>query len=522
MNIILDSNIVDYDIVNIFNKPDEKPERGEGANEKEIEPTEEELESIEDDEEVKWEDVEDGNDSIQKMTGSGVNEDNDDESGDSSEVDEDGEGSSIEETDSDEFDDEKEEKMSGTEDNPDEDSGNDNDEKTEETDNGEKEDSDKSDDDTKSDNEDDNDSPAEPKKPVEDELTEEEIKKLIDALKIQEEFGDGEVEKEAVSEQKRNSVEAIEDAGVDIETVGLDGNFGCTKGINTIVIKKLTKSLIDANPFKIFLTELYQKHVDNIEMGIRLGTMLGRKIQIRNEERSTQYTRLKNGKIDKRLINSIGYGAEQVFCQTQIDKFNPVLLHMSIDASGSMHGAKWNRTMIAVTAICKAASMVSNLHVVVNFRTTTNQLSGDSEKEQPIVVVAYDSRIDKFEKIRRLFPYLNCPGTTPEGLCFEAIERLIKADKTQDQYFINFSDGMPFYKIPGFDYEGHAAEQHTKKQVENMRSKGIKILSYYITDSARDTISDAFKTMYGKDAALVDINGLVPLAKSINALFLER
>ena len=42
--------------------------------------------------------------------------------------------------------------------------------------------------------------------------------------------------------------------------------------------------------------------VSTIAEGMRLGTMLGKKLKVRNESRDTKWTRKDSGRIDKRLI----------------------------------------------------------------------------------------------------------------------------------------------------------------------------------------------------------------------------
>ena len=55
--------------------------------------------------------------------------------------------------------------------------------------------------------------------------------------------------------------------------------------------------------------------------------------------------------------------------------------------------------------------------------------------------------IYNINKIQNLFKYLTCPGITPEGLCFEAIQKEITdGDNGIDSYFINFSDGEPYFE----------------------------------------------------------------------------
>jgi nitric oxide reductase activation protein len=246
--------------------------------------------------------------------------------------------------------------------------------------------------------------------------------------------------------------------------------------------------------------------------------LLGKKIQIRNEERTLKTTRLKTGKIDDRLIHSLGYGAEQVFERTFVDQFNPLYLHISIDASGSMSGLKWTQTMIATVAIAKAASMVSNLHVVISFRySAVTKGSG----ARPVVLIAYDSTKDDIMKVKQLFPYLSCPSSTPEGLCFETLEDIIvSGTSSRESYFINFSDGEPYFSNESISYSGDAARKHTRKIVESMRLRGIKILSYFIGGSS-DNMTN-FKMMYGKDAEKIDVTALVPLAKTLNKLFTTK
>ena len=63
-----------------------------------------------------------------------------------------------------------------------------------------------------------------------------------------------------------------------------------------------------------------------------------------------------------------------------------------------MGGSKWTNTMTSVVALCKAVDMISNVDVVVSFRST--QTSGSryarrgSITEYPIVLIAYDSESD--------------------------------------------------------------------------------------------------------------------------------
>ena len=52
---------------------------------------------------------------------------------------------------------------------------------------------------------------------------------------------------------------------------------------------------------------------DQVNEGIKLGSMLGKKLQVRGEDRSTVFNRQKVGKIDKRMISSLGFGNDKCF-----------------------------------------------------------------------------------------------------------------------------------------------------------------------------------------------------------------
>ena len=189
-----------------------------------------------------------------------------------------------------------------------------------------------------------------------------------------------------------------------------------------------------------------------------------------------------------------------------------------------MSGSKWNKAMTSAVAMIKACDMAGNIDVVVTTRTT-NYGSGNGQGV-PMIMVAYDSRVDKLQKVKNLFTALDVSGTTPEGLCFEAIEKdLIPGNSNQDSYFINFSDGQPYYSNDEINYSGDGAEAHTKKMCDGMRAKGISVLSYFISNYDLDDDSydvKAFKRMYGKDAEFVNATNMMQVAKSMNKKFLTK
>ena len=355
---------------------------------------------------------------------------------------------------------------------------------------------------------------------------------LKKAFEKQEKFIDGDIKKSMMSKKDKLDIAAIEESGATYENVGKDvpknywDGSSAGNGTKCLVVKNFTQSLVDSDQFHCINSwnkssyERYEKY-NFVEEGLRLGTVLGRKLQVRSEERSLKYTRKDTGKIDKRLIAELGFGNTNVFSQTFVDRYNKAYLHISVDASGSMSGSKWNKAMTSAVAMIKAADMSGTIDVVLSIRTTHSSRRGGTDV--PLILVAYDSRKDKLVKVKNLFPYLNVAGTTPEGLCFEAITKdLIPGNSSQDSYFINFSDGQPYYGNKDIQYQGSTAESHTRKQVENMKAMGMNVLSYFISDYDYEDDHKSFKSMYGKDASFINATNMMQVARTMNDKFLEK
>ena len=367
-------------------------------------------------------------------------------------------------------------------------------------------------------------------------LSDSQKKQLENAIKKQKDFMNGKTSKKNVTKKELKDLETIESSGMSYVEVG-DGLTtwdGKKQNTKCIVVREFTKSLIDSNTVSMiskwkgerYGTDSDYREDTYIEDGIRLGTVLGRKLQVRGESRETKWTRLDSGKIDKRLISELGFGNDRVFSNSFIEEYSDAFLHISVDASGSMGGSKWTNTMTSVVAICKAIDMVNNVDVVVSFRTTqTSGCGRRGDTTKPLILIAYDSRKDSFIKVKNLFKYLDVAGTTPEGLCYEAImNEIVPTTNDRDSYFLNFSDGMPMFGNNEVDYHGDVALNHTKKMVKEIRNRGIKVLSYFVSDSnwSRENDSKAFNKMYGKDAEYIDVTSVLSVSKTMNKKFLQK
>ena len=269
----------------------------------------------------------------------------------------------------------------------------------------------------------------------EEPLSKEALAEIEDVMEKQRKFMRGEVTKEAVSDYQKALLDLIEKHGIVIVQVevpvAVGGNAEAFK-VDCIVVHKMSKELVLSGDGMFPMSGAMKMSETTpeppgdvsevVKKGILLGTKLGRKLQIRAEMNPVRQIRRKLGKINRRQLHEAAWDAEDLFQKTQIEQRPDANLHITVDASSSMAGEKWYKTMTAVVAICKAASMIDNVHVTVSFRTT--QVSGGTTL--PYVVLAYDSKVDKFNKVRTLFPYLVPNGCTPEGLAFGATMSLFR------------------------------------------------------------------------------------------------
>ena len=353
-------------------------------------------------------------------------------------------------------------------------------------------------------------------------------KKMLDnAIKKQNDFMEGEITKKKISKSDKNKIDQLDKADIKSEVTGKGFNKSNwstgSNGVQTYIINNMTKGLIDSGMVGMLSNSPWSadRNEPYIKKGIQLGTILGKKLKTRSEERVLTTPRMKSGKLSGRMIHEIGFGNFDIFEQTLINKSTPVLLHISIDASSSMSGKKWFNTQTAAVAIAKAASMTDNINVVISYRGIYYS-AGNFGSVQPLMLIAYDSRKDKFSKIQQLFKYITYDGTTPEGLCYEAIlNELTKTKNGTDTYLINFSDGWPGFDNSQISYGGTAARKHTAAQVKKMRQAGVQVLSYFIADYdfGHGSAMESFTQMYGKDAEFIDTSNMTQLAKTLNKKF---
>jgi hypothetical protein len=334
------------------------------------------------------------------------------------------------------------------------------------------------------------------------------------------------------NKQEQDEIDHLESASASIAEVGdkIVGKFPC------LVTRKLNKSIMLSDWFP-FARKTWNnadrpaelsadpESLNSVAKGVRMGQVLVHRLQVRNDPVVTHFTRQDSGNIDRRLLAQLGMNIEQVFKRTTVENYKPVLLHLSLDASGSMSGEKWDRVLSVATALAYVASKIQSIEVVITIRGDTHDM--------PIVSVVYDSRVDNFQKVRSLFPALTTRGSTPEGLCFQATLDLITENAhTYDLYFINFSDGEPGTSVRKKNlwnsYGGDTAYEHTRRQVQTLREAGVKVLSYFIGYESSSGYGNqtygkkAFRKMYGEDSVFVNVSSVTDVLRTLNKLLLKK
>ena len=356
------------------------------------------------------------------------------------------------------------------------------------------------------------------------ELSDKMKSKLDKAMKEIKELLDGQTAKTSIKEKDRSNLDMIDKSGTSIEEVVVKDSYS-DFNVPVTVIRNVSMDYFSSDMCPFSTMSYYGKYdkgrkapmQEYVDRGVQLGKMLGRKLQIRNEVRIERDIRKDHGHINKRMLSALGYDYENVFYQQREDKYARAIIHLSIDDSGSMGGARLGRAIQTAVAIAKFCEMNQTLDCVISLRASD---------ANAWIALIYDSRKDKFNKITSMFPFLRDTGGTPEGLTFAAIQKEIESSSNDiTSYFINLSDGEPAFGVKGHSYSGDVAHKHTRRMVENMKQRGIIVLAYFITDAYDSWASygiSNFKAMYGESAATINVNALPELAHSLERMFLQK
>jgi hypothetical protein len=361
-------------------------------------------------------------------------------------------------------------------------------------------------------------------------VDEEEIK---DALKSIDQFLNGELNEESAASKKLDStINALDIANASEHVSHVTLPNGTKIPVKCILVRHISEEVISAGLFPSIFDNYYLKSTKNdkkpreidvaINNGLLLGKQLANRIMVRNEEKTLVINRLNKGKIFNRHIALLGADVENIFYKTKTDKFKKTTIHISIDASGSMTGAKFNNAIQMAVAIAKACTYLRDVNCIISFRSQETNFS-------PLMVIAYNSKKDHISKIPNLFPCLIPNSATPEGLCYDMYAKYIEEmdGNDVDRYVINLSDGEPAFHLRGthYDYSGSVGVAHSREAWNNILKLGVTGLSYFIPSSysrlEKGISLTEFGQIYGSTAKYIEANNLPQLANTINEMLVS-
>lgn len=354
-----------------------------------------------------------------------------------------------------------------------------------------------------------------------EELSDAEMSRILRDFEEQVDFTNGDVKKRTADHKVLESIDEIADEDINLYNSSFGGKISLLVHDFTRVTPNLKNNIHFIDPNNIPDGESYacsSRYVrDAITAGIQLGAGLGRRLKLVGESRTLITNRLKSGSIDKRRLAGLGYGVESVFNQITVEQYKKANIHISLDTSGSMRGPSWAKAVQTTVAIAKAAMATSGqVQVQVSTRDTLGNKSA-------VAYIIYDSRYNGINQLIKYLAASSLCSVTPEGLCFEGLlkaNKLVPGTAEMDSYFINISDGQPFFGI----YNRDAAIKHTKQQVKAIKQLGISVLAYFVCEKkqVQSNYFSTFKQMYGEqDSKVCNPDSLVEMAKTLNDKFLE-
>ncbi len=271
-------------------------------------------------------------------------------------------------------------------------------------------------------------------------------------------------------------------------------NYKLNEPVNILYLDELNSASLDNKLFDLFetnptLLNYNQKII--LPDGIKIGRKILSQLKYRDNNKIEKNNYLLSGKLNKRFLYKIPLEDKNIYYREIDQTKKHRTVYIVVDASKSMQDDKWDKTQKFVISLIYAISNIRSLDIEVYYRRTL-QNQNKSVKNldiNPFVLKAYDSKKDKFEKVKKYFKYLKPSGGSPEGIVLDYLSNKLK----QDSIVINISDGLPEFYNHSISYTGTEANDHTKKQIKKLMDKNINFISYFIGDR---NDYEKYKTIY--------------------------
>jgi len=280
----------------------------------------------------------------------------------------------------------------------------------------------------------------------------------------------------------------------------------------------LNSHIVTSNLFDIFETSSKIINYTNkyiIPKGIAIGKRILSYLQYRDNVAENRINYLKHGILNRKSLYKYAMDDEHIYYNKIDNALKQKTVYLTIDASNSMTSDKWDKLQTFVVSLIYAIDNISSLDLKVFYRMTVinkNKKIKDF-KVRPLLIKTFDTNINTFSDVKKLFAYLKPNGGSPEGILIDQI------NMKNNSILINVSDGKPEYYDYNISYVGNDAIAHSKSVVAKIKKQNIKVISFFIGD---DMDFKNNTTIYGKNSYnITKLNQIDTIGMKLNTMLFE-
>lgn len=281
------------------------------------------------------------------------------------------------------------------------------------------------------------------------------------------------------------------------------------------------------------------KYSRYLSSGIAKGKSMSSRLQFLNTDRVLRTTRLNTGKIDKKLLSSIGVQERfveethidrdaNVFYNDQIDKYDDYVYYLDLDMSWSMMGSEY-KMLNFIGILMGTFDLLHGVNLVVNGRFDRYEMKGKRSNEITMfgayTQVLYDSRQHTLTEGKKMISSLfKFESTTPEETIYFNTLELMKRDRTSaKKIMISLTDGEPNGGILTVkEHDGQTGRRRVnanpnfyKLFKKKMDRENFDFFCFFLT-KGRTSPPQTFLDMYGKVGYNIPLDNVTKISKVIN------
>ncbi len=315
----------------------------------------------------------------------------------------------------------------------------------------------------------------------------------------------GNSEKKEVDDDIKQDVEMASQMGVSYSQFdGIDNDFG-DEPLDIFDIKV-------TQPGGEFFSynSLTSQRKQDIVKGVSLGKKLTKRLLVRNDETPTTQNYKLGGLLDTKRLPF--YTEDKRLFQIQdITTSTQYKVHLSVDISGSMSGAKGSEAIAMMVALAYCSKKIKGFDLEITLRTSTIDLRSNREKVFLFRVFDSKTKWDSFVKIAQSVEF---SGGTPEGILIDHIGKTLGPQDT----LLILTDGTP----ASHNFKGESLRDFTKKVMKSLNKRDINAYAYFIGEGiGYDKELRLFQEIYGKNGHFIDAKTTNKIIRKISSILIE-